>query len=214
MKPFFINNIDLALNVMNYYHGGIIDDRYSYHVKKFIRSYASKKDCLLAAIQLCGYPTTPKQLYIVSSCYVLCGASYRPQAIEFLNKYINVGAVWEGTPCDNFIIDGHIINQLDLNRAAVYCDLGKAYEGEYQFDNALKSYFNAIKFDPSCTPAIAYSADVFVKKNLIDAGLNFLTNFKNSPFKDVRSIARSKTQELKDKKSKGYVYKARPRKNK
>lgn len=206
------NNIELALQVCNYYHGGLVSPSYTYQVQRFINRYGSKKDSLIAAINLCGNPITPKQLYIVSTCYVLAGASYRPQAIEFLNKYINVGAVWEGTPRSNIIIDGYTINQLNINKASVYCDLGKAYEGEYQLDDALMSYFHSLKCDPSYTPAISYSADVYVKKNLIDSGLNFLKNFRKSPFKDVRLIASEKTKELKDKKSKGYVYKPRKRK--
>lgn len=205
-------NIELALQICNYYQGGVVSPPYTYKVQRLIKKCGSKKDCLMAAINLCGNPITPKQLYIVSTCYVLAGASYRPQAIEFLNKYINVGAVWEGTPRSNITIDGYTINQLKINKASVYCDLGKAYEGEYQFDNALISYSNSLKCDPSYTPAISYSADIYVKKNLIDSGLNFLKSYRNSPFKDVRLIASEKTKELKDKKSKGYVYRPRKRK--
>lgn len=206
-------NIELSLQISNYYSGGVTNPNYEFKVRRFIKTHNnSKKDSLLAAISLCGEPTTPKQLYVVSRCFVLAGASYRVQAIEFLHKYIDAGAIWEGTPRSNVTIDGYTINQLDINKASVYCDLGKAYEGEYQFDNALLSYSNSLKCDPSYTPAISYSADIYVKKNLIDSGLNFLKNFRNSPFKDVRLIASEKTKELIDKKLKGYVYRPRKRK--
>lgn len=205
-------NIELALQICNYYQGGVVSPPYTYKVQRLIKKCGSKKDCLMAAISLCGIPTTPKQLYIVSHCYFLAGALYRPQAIEYLLKYIKLGAVWEGTPKDNINIDGYIINQLSLNKASVYYNLGKSYEGEYQFDDALNWYFKSLKINPTSSPAVYAIADVYVKKNCIDDGLKFLQSYRNSKYKDVRLIVDEKSRELRDKKAKGYVYKPRPRK--
>lgn len=205
------SNVNLALQVSNYYHGGLVS--FPFKVQKFIKANNNvKKDSLLAAIQLCGEPNTPKKLYIVSSCYVMAGAEYRPKAIEYLLQYIDAGAVWEGTPKDFVSIDGLIINQLDLNRAVTYCDLGKAYEGEYQFVDALYWYRRALEADPTSSPAVSYIADVYVKMNNIDEGLKFLREIKKSGYKDMKLIANEKIKELREKKAKGYVYKPRPRK--
>lgn len=205
------SNVNLALEVSNYFHGGLVSS--PLQVQKFIKSNNNSKiDSLLAAINLCGEPNTPKKLYIVSRCYVMAGAKYRPKAIEYLLKYIDIGAVWEGTPRDFVVIDGLRINQLDLNRATVYCDLGKAYEGEYQFIDALNWYHKSIDIDPTCSQAVSYIADCYVKMNSIDDGLIFLKGIKKTGCKDMKLIANSKIKELNEKKAKGYVYKPRPRK--
>lgn len=205
------SNVNLALEVSNYYHGGLVN--LPFQVQQFIKSNNNSKiDSLMAAINLCGDPNTPKKLYIVSRCYVMAGAKYRPKAIEYLLKYIDVGAVWEGTPRDNIQMDDYIINQLDLSRSMTYCDLGKAYEGEYQFLNALYWYQRALKIDPTSTPAVYHIADVYVKMNDIDAGLKFLKEIKKRRYKDMKLIANEKIKELNEKKTKGYIYKPRPRK--
>lgn len=206
-----VNNINLALQVSNYYHGDLVSA--PIQVSRFIKAHNGvKKDALLAAIGLCGIPETSKQLYIISNCYLMLGAQFRTQAIIYLLQYIDAGAVWEGTPRCDINIDGHIINQLDLNRSSTYCELGKAYEGEYQFSNALYWYQQALKINPTSSPAVCYIADVYVKMNDIDAGLRFLRDVKKSAYKDIKLIAGDKIKELREKKSNGYVYKPRPRK--
>lgn len=206
-----VSNVNLALEVSNYYHGGLVSS--PLQVQRFIKSNNNSKiDSLMAAINLCGDPNTPKKLYIVSRCYVMAGAKYRPKAIEYLLKYIDVGAAWEGTPRDNIKMDDYVINQLSVNQSEVYCDLGKCYEGEYQFEKALEWYFKALEKFPVSTPPACYIADVYVKMNNIDAGLNFLKEIKKTGYKDMKLIANSKIKELNEKKTKGYVYKPRHRK--
>lgn len=187
--------------------------------QKILNSCHSKQEILLKSIELCGpNPTTPKQLYIVSHCYVWLGAKYRPQAIEYLNKYIEAGAQWEGTPQGTIKMDGYSVNQLNGNRASVYNYLGKAYEGEYDFDKAEEAYLNAEKLEPYCAGHSVCVSNIYIKKNNLDQAMQYLENKKalsyyKSNADNYKTLIDAAINDVSEKITKGYTYKPRKKKN-
>lgn len=190
------------------------------NAKKILSSCKDRKEVLLKAIELCGEnPTTPKQLYIVSNCYVWLGAKYRVQAIEYLEKYINAGAVWSGTPKDIIKFDGYSVNQFEANKASVYYDLGKAYEGEYEFEKAEQAYLNAEKIEPYFATYSVCVANTYVKRNDLQKALNYLENKKQGNYykkniNDYKTLLDSAIDDVTKKIEKGYQYKPRKKQNK
>lgn len=200
-----------ALAIVNYYSGKPFNPFYNVRINRLVSSH-SKKECLMEAVRLCGEPKTNDQLYIISQSYVLAGADYRPQAIMWLNKFISAGAVWSGTPRGMVTMEDYVESQLSMSIAEIWYQLGRAYEGEYQFENALSAFIRALNTDNFYTPAVAGVSDVYLKMNRIDDGIRFLTGIKKTGCKDMKVFAKSKIEELKSKKANGYVYKPRPRK--
>lgn len=186
--------------------------------KRIIASCKNRQEVLLKAIELCGpNPISAKQLYIVSHCYVWLGAKYRTQAIEFLEKYIAVGALWSGTPRGTIKYDGYSVNQLDANKASVYNYLGEAYEGEYEFEKAEQAYKNAEKIEPHFATYSVNVAKTYVKRNDLSKALLYLQGKKNNKYykkdiDDYKSIIDKEIADISSKIKKGYTYKPRNKK--
>lgn len=221
-------NTDIALELFGTLGSGG-NTQLSKSAKNILSRCNHRTDVLKEMINLCPNPTTQKELYIVSTAYVWLGAGYRKQAIEFLTKYINVGAYWEGTPNQFVNLYGFDIDQKKANIAYVYENLGMSYEGEYMFQEAFDAYKKAYELCPYYSIGIVKMANIYVKMNTIDNALKLLkeakksqyykkyiwkdnvlgTTYKNDDF--VKSIDRA-IKDIQEKKLKGYVY--RPRRNK
>ena len=210
------SNEDIALQLFNSQNLG---ETVNTQAQKIIDSCSNRQEILLKAIELCGNdPTTPKQLYIVSHCYVWLGAKYRKQAIEYLEKYIAVGAAWDGTPQDTIDMGNYQIDQLKANKASVYNYLGKAYEGEYQFDKAEQAYLNAEKLDPSFATFSVCVANTYIKRNELEKALEYLNSKKQTSYykqdtQDYRVLLENAINDVTSKIEKGYQYKPRKRQN-
>ena len=179
----------------------------------------NREEILLKAIEFCGVnPTDAKQLYIASHCYVWLGAKYRTQAIEYLNKYISVGASWSGTPKGIMSYGNYTVNQLDASKASVYHYLGKAYEGEYDFENAEIAYANAEKLEPYFATYSVCIANTYIKRNELPKALQYLQGKKQTPYykndiNDYKLLLGNALSDVLSKIEKGYVYKPRKKKN-
>ena len=204
----------LALQIYNHLSGRDVSPFYIGKVLKLEKTFENKKALLMEAVRLCGEPENKDKLYVVSQCYVLAGAEYRPHAIDYLNKFIDCGATWSGTPRQKIDMGDYVADQLTQSKAEIWWLLAHAYEGEYQFEDSLKAYLTSFSIDNTYTPAVNGAADVYVKMNNIDGGLKFLREVKKLKYKDMKLFAASKIDELREKKKNGYVYKPRPRKKK
>ncbi|WP_446715248.1 tetratricopeptide repeat protein [Caloramator sp. Dgby_cultured_2] len=60
----------------------------------------------------------------------------------------------------------------------VYSDLGKCYEGEYDFDNALRCYKLANKMDPAMPSGYIRIAQIYTKLGQIDEAIKLLEQAK------------------------------------
>ncbi|MBP0965477.1 MAG: hypothetical protein J5999_09340 [Oscillospiraceae bacterium] len=212
-KKACVSNEDIALEL---FESENVGGNVSSEAKRILKSCSGRQEVLLKAIELCGSePDTPKKLYIVSHCYVYLGAAYRKQAIKYLEEYILKGAVWEGTPAARIREDGYILDQLKANQASVYSYLGKAYEGEYEFEKAETAYKSAESLAPYFAAYAVQTAETYIKRNNLQTALNYLEKYKKSTYykknvNDYKLLLDNAISDINSKISKGYVY--RPRK--
>lgn len=223
----YVSEVDIAFELFGTLGVGS-RNTLSNKAKKILSYSEHRTDVLKEIIKLCPNPTTAKELYIVSTAYVWLGACFRQEAIEYLLKYISVGATWEGTPKDTVNIFGYDINQKLSCIAKVYYDLGQCYEKEYMFEEALSAYKKASEYDGHFAYYIVCTANIYVKLGNYEDALKTLYEAKNSEYykvyyyktgdgkewtdKDyIDAIDRAVT-DIKDKQNRGYIY--RPRKSK
>lgn len=186
----------------------------SNQTKRVLSKCQNREEVCLEAISYCYPPTTPKRLYVTAYAYASAGTKYRQKAIEYLKKYIDVGACWEGTPRDILTLHGYKFDQLAANKADAYYYLGRAYDGEHMFDEAIDAYKKALKLHPGMQVYYVQIAEMYRKKNDLEKSLAVLAEaedtwyFKN--VSDFRTVITNYKKKYTDMKKKGYVY--RPRK--
>lgn len=198
----------------------------SSRAKRILSRCSHRTDVLKEMISLCPNPSSPKELYIVSTAYVWLGASYRKEAIKYLSRYIDAGAFWNGLPSDNINLFGYEENQRDLNVAKTYFDLGQCYEKEYMFDEAIVAYTKAYDHNPYFAYYTTCIANAYVKKGDYDTALNVLYEAKQSKYyreytyitcdsamhinTDFINIIDATIIDINDKMKRGYKYRPRP----
>ena len=204
----------LAKELFSFLTTGEVSLFYRSKVNKIVKAYnGNRRECFIVAASLFGEPQDNDQLYMLSQCYVNAGAKYRKQAIEFLKRFIDAGAVWSGAPKGTFDYGDHVEDLFSGYIANIWYQLGKAYEGEYCFIEARQAYFEALDIDSYFTPAACGVSDPYIKMNDLDGGIRFLNQLTKSKYKDMKLIAKDRLEDLKKKKAAGYIYKSRPLKN-
>lgn len=194
-------NTEIALELFEPHNAGGEVGKAAQRISK---TCSNRHELLLKIIELCGDdPLTPKELYIVSGAYVQLGAKYRPQAIEYLEKYIATRASF-----------GSVKENAVYRKAAVYKDLGEAYEGEYQFDKAEQAYLMAEKIDPDTAAYSVCVSRIYTKTGDLHKALEYLNSKKAtknylSNFDEYRTVIDTFIDETEEKIKKGYVYKPR-----
>lgn len=195
------------------------DDKISQKVDAVLKSCNSRTDILLKIVELCSPPKTPDQLYIVSHAYSWAGAKYRKETIHYYNLYLT------GKPSER---ERAIRHNKNIHLANCNMELAAAYEGEYDFENALTAYEKSFLLNPSsAAPYIKY-ANILIKQHQIDEAIDFLINLRESKYYPPVTITtvlgteyvddrfckviESYIEETIDKKIRGYVYRPRGRK--
>lgn len=170
-----------------------------------------RKRILLAEVELCKQYETPMSYCVIANAYYFLGAAYRQETIEYMRKYLENP---EWIPHAEYFED-------DRTRylSVRWGILGQAYEGEYQFEDALWAYCGEKDAAPEHPAAYVHIATVLTKMNRIDDAIAFLreaqkTRYYNEPgfgtCFDI--IIDNRLSQLEEKKKRGYVYKPRPRK--
>jgi tetratricopeptide (TPR) repeat protein len=196
--------------------------------KQIAEKAKGRHEVLDKIIELCQNIEHPKSYYLIGMAYVWKGAKFRREAIYYLEKYLNTPIEIEESyySREGKLVDGYTTG---IQISHVYKDLGKCYEGEYEFEKALESYQKAAKLDPSIPSAYVFIAQVLVKMNKLDKAIEVIQKAKNSryyaPIKTIsqfdgkiyyddtfKIVIDNYLEDLKIKKEKGYVY--RPRKKK
>lgn len=208
-----INNVDLAEKVMEslllsseVHSGGKIStgDRYSREVKAIHDRYQRQGAIAAHASALCGNPTTAKGYCIKSWACEWAGAKYRAETIKWTLKWIETGLSYPGM--DPWHYTGCTAKQSREYKA--YDRLGKAFEGEYMFEDALSSYKKAYEARPDAYHLVVNMSNVLTKMNRLDDAIELVST---APCNDPcsKNIRRDTIKELKEKKARGYVYKPR-----
>lgn len=201
-----------------------IDQKYAAKIAQIRKELDNKRiPLLIRAAELVGEPATQKELYTVSHAYLDAGASVRDKAIDYLERYIAAGACWEETPVG---IQNELGIQRDLRKteiARVHISLGRLYEAEYRFDDAMEQYRIAFELCPYDSAGVVGMSGIYIKKGDYEGGIRMFKDVQKSKYYRIyiyRGIENSSFidsvdwayNDLLEKQQAGYVY--RPRKKK
>lgn len=191
------------------------NDSYSGGLKQILETCVTKAERFAKIAELCLPAETPEELYFISKSYVWAGANYRLLAIEYLKKYIEAGAFWEGLPSGIIKMEGYEADQRIANIADAYAQLGNCYEGEYMFSEALECFKHAYSLIPYFCGTLIKSVQIYVKMNDLQGALDLLDSANNNPYyslPDYRNSIDLCRSEIEEKIKKGYIYKPRKKK--
>ncbi|MDI6604078.1 MAG: tetratricopeptide repeat protein [Thermoanaerobacteraceae bacterium] len=196
--------------------------------KQIVEKAKDRHEVLDKIIELCQNIEHPKAYYLIGTAYVWKGAKFRREAIYYLEKYLDnpVEIKKSYYSREGKLIDGFTSG---VQISFIYGDLGKCYEGEYEFEKALEYYQKAAELDPSVPSVYVHIAQVYAKMKNLDEAIKVLQEAKNSkyytPIKTISPIDGSThydntfkitidnyLEDLKEKKEKGYIYKPRIKK--
>lgn len=206
-----MDTAQFIIEVVNFFGLNGVSKSYSRAVQKFYKQNGENRiQTLAAAARLIEAPSTQKEWYAVSTAYVWAGAKYRRQAINALEGFLRVGGYWgedvnkTGSRSDKFV---------SVKEAAIadtYTNLGMAYEGEYQFGEAISAYEQAIKHWYSAPHNYVKLSIAHTKNNDIDAAISVLINAYQYMRDEIdKNVIRKYLNEAQSKKSKGYIYRPR-----
>jgi tetratricopeptide (TPR) repeat protein len=116
----------------------------------------------------------------------------------------------------------------DIHLSDMYSYLGKAYEGEYEFEKALICYQKTQSLTPFWAAPYCHICSILIKQNKLNEAMKIYLDAKNSPyytpFKFKSPFGETYTEdsfkividkhiiELRDKIERGYIYKPRGKK--
>lgn len=189
-----------------------------------------RQDLFDEIIRLCSPADNPKRRYLTAKAHAWSRVSHRAKAIESLNTYLNnplYEKKTENMPGDSFICC-HEVNRRDIHLSEMYGYLGKAYEGEHDFDNALAAYTKANKYTPFYAHTYCWMANIYRKMNDLPSARKVYEDAQKSiyypPFTyyiiddnpqtddGFKTIIDCKIEEIDALIQKGYIYKPRKRK--
>ena len=191
---------------------------------KFIEKATDRKEIADKIISLCIDINDPRAYHYIAMSYGIKGTKFRPKVIEFLNKYLQ-NPVFENVNRHYSTEQFYNITNKEIELGVVYENLGSAYEGEYDFENALTSYLKAYEINPYNTPIYCRLATIYSKMHNLDKSISLLKEAKRSAYykvlkwTDVAGIKRTdntfktviddQLKNYESKKDKGYIYKPR-----
>ncbi|MDD8049051.1 MAG: tetratricopeptide repeat protein [Thomasclavelia sp.] len=192
----------------------------SKEAQKILATCNSRQDVLDRIIELASKHDTPRSRKLLALSYAWKGATYRKEAIEALNNYINNEL--DESEFRNMFIPGTTIfasiSEEAKNRhlSDMYNFLGKCYEGEYEFDKALETFQKSHELAPEYIHNVLNVARVYSKLNDIDKSIEMLEQYKRTTWylndESNREVTNNYLSEYKGKKERGYVYRPRKRK--
>lgn len=169
----------------------------------------SRKKILLQEIELCKEFDTQISYCVVANAYYFLGAHYRKQTILYMSKYLQDPS-W--IPCVESDRSRYIYGRWDI--------LGKALEGEYQFEEALRAYRVEREIMPEYPTAYVRIAVVLSKMHQLGEAIAFLEEVKNTQYysspafgSGFNAVINDILSELESKKARGYVYRPRKKMN-
>ena len=201
----------------------------SKEARRIIKSAHSKQEILNICINTFEKFDTPQSRYLLVMACESSNVSMRKKLINAILNYLS-HPIYDYAYKNVKHLPLHGIpttleREKDIHLADVYQYLGKAYEGEYQFENAYNAYWKASQLVPERANYIACCSKVLVKMGNFDKALSLLSRYKQSKwYKPVtykihevtrtdssnKKIIDSEISSVKKLKEKGYVY--RPRK--
>lgn len=165
----------------------------------------NRKQILLQEVELCKGFDTQVSYCVIANAYYFLGASYRKQTILYMAKYLQDPS-W--IPCVESDRSRYISGRWDI--------LGKALEGEYRFEEALRAYRIEQEIMPEYPTAYVRIAVVLSKMHQLDEAITFLKEAKGMQYysspsfgSNFDTVINNLLSELESKKARGYVYHSR-----
>jgi len=188
----------------------------------FIKIATNKKEIADKIISLCVGIETSKAYHYIASAYEFKGTKFRLKVIEFFNKFLQ-HPIFDDFDRHYFIQQFHNITTEQIELSSVYENLGNAYEGEYDFKNALFYYWESYKINPYDPPIYCHLSKVYSKMHDLDKSINLLkeatyssyytvlkwTNLKgdNCTNNTFSTVIDNQLKYYEGKKDRGYIYK-------
>lgn len=191
------------------------DEALNSELEVILSTCKTRAEKLVKIAELCLPAKTNEELYYASKSYVWAGASYRKEAIYYLEKYIESGAVYDGTPSGTREMQNIIYDLRSMSISNTYIELAQCYEGEYEFDKAIENYEKAICLTPYNPSYIVKLSTVYIKKNQLQNAKDLLqsaTTKKEYGYENFRSVIDNSLADINKKIENGYVYKKRKKK--
>ena len=191
--------------------------------KLFLAHHTDRQEILDESINFAKHYSSPRAKFIVAEAYAWSRVSHRKETIKYINDYLSGEPYIEKAKHTfySFTLDKEKAFQesLAIQQSQMYSYLGKAYEGEYMFDDALNAYIKAYKLDPrNYVCNLLPICKVYSKMGNLDKSIELLKShtFENvEPYrlKQEKSVCQSSLEKYQKMKKEGYVYKPR-KKNK
>lgn len=216
----------IGYNLFFYMTGGEVDNRFTSKVSSIKRELNNERiPIFIRAAEMVGEPENAKELYIVSHAYLNAGASVRDKAIHYMKQFVDQGAAWENTPSGKQNIFGYTRDLHNTSVANEHFQLGKLYEAELDFDDAILQYRACYELCPYDAAGIAAIVGVYIKqgdyakgRELLDKTVKskyYRSYFKNGcENRDFIEIIDRAYNDLLDKEHRGYKYRPRTKKEK
>ena len=201
-------------------------------IEEALRGCTSQQQAMTRIAELLSDSQTPRGRYLRAKALSWAGAKHRRAAINAWVTYLS------GDIDREQVAGGHLVygvvratpeQEWNIHLAEAYRALGEAYEGEYEFEYALRTYQQQAQLTPFWPAPYVKTAQVLVKMNKLDEALEVLHAAQNTdyypPHKWVHPIDRTLEEDtsfaevidryvadVEGKLARGYVYRARPRK--
>lgn len=187
----------------------------------------SRQDVLDYIIALASEEDTPRSRYLLAMGYSWSKAEYRPKAIEAIKNYLENEIDDEYKKWSHSELHGvptTIERERDIHLSNMYHDLGKAYEGEYNFEKAYEAYKKASEYVPEYAHTWIGMAETYRKRNDLKKAIAIMEEFKKTKwyepyiissefgtyFDDLnKRVTDNHIEEYTKKLESGYVYKPR-----
>gem|GEM_PF-942019 len=225
-------NIDIAEQMLSFFIGIPVTHSSKDSLakaKSIVQQCPTNQDVFNKIIELCGEPKTSRQRYILAEAYAISRVAFRKQAIYYLQLYLS-NPPYE----DAYIYSHHLVGhressveeEKNIHLGHMYDNLGKAYEGEYEFEKALECYKKELELTPFWPVGYYCVACILIKQGKMNEAMQVYLNAKLSPYYEpikykspsgdfyvdnvFKRVIDEHIAELQEKINRGYVY--RPRK--
>lgn len=189
---------------------------------KFIKKVTNKKEIADKIISLCIEIDASKAYHYIASAYEFKGTKFRSKVIEFLNKFLQ-NPIFDDDDEHYKTQQFYNITNEEIELSNVYENLGTAYEGEADFENALTYYLKSYEINPYDVRIYCRLAKIYSKMHDLDKSINLLNEAMYSSYYTVlkwtntagerctdntfSTVIDSQIKYYEGKKNRGYIYK-------
>lgn len=170
------NNPKLAEKLMF----GSTDDRIVEINEKLWKKFDGNRfDYYLNIARMCGRPSTSRARYVIAMAYSWNSVIYCQEAIEYLELYLSK-PLYRDKCISNGIYTA--TERKNLHLSDMYCYLGSAYRSNKEYNNALKSYYTALKYCPCTAHPYIEIAKTYSYNKELEKAIRILKKAKMSEY--------------------------------